>query len=253
MQIEEALAGKNAAADLAKTGPKGSTVAHAMVAGMHVFKAGEISRLLSWVNTSFTLYHHDFVRIVERAVRPLLREMLKRKPELASAATRTGIVPLHYAALTCSDGLAEELLAAGASPSVTGAAGISVFQLARNRGCIELLGTLLRAMPAGAAREREVLAAVEYARLPGAAILPAHLEPLLGLLPDAVRPVSPLLPGRPRRSTPPQARVLLDSSSCAEGGGWDVEPPPSEEERAECQIDALDTFPSEDELFQKCA
>ena len=31
---------------------------------------------------------------------------------------------------------------------------------------------------------------------------------------------------------PPQA-----DAACAEGGGWDVEPPPTEAERASCEID----------------
>ena len=216
-------------------GQGGASLVHGIVASLFFFKAGDISSLVPWPNSSRTMYVHDVRSTLERAVAPILRTLLTREPSLASSVDAHGVTPMHIAARLCTEELVEELLRAGGSPVVpTRGALRTPFDEAMQCGCVEVLRLMLRALSSDPTALRDATARLaEYASLPGAALTPAVLEGLL--------------PGRrhAQRRHASRARATLDpaprepAAPCEEGGGWSVQPPPSEDERAACEIDQL--------------
>ncbi len=239
-EIQRQLSLTSADAMVLHRGRAGSTCVHGLLSGLVSFKAGDVSRLFTWVNASFTLYAHDYVELVMGAVLPLLRELLRRHPPLARLATSTGVSPLHVAALTCNEQAAEELLRAGAPSLAVTADGLSVLQLALNRGCAEMVRMLPAAAPEPSARHAAAELALKYASLPGAAVLPSDVAILAKLLPPSRR--AAYARARPLVGAPPPADSgsgTDPAAACEEGGGWDVEPPPTELERSRCEIDQI--------------
>ena len=96
---------------------QGHTVVHALLSGLRVHKAGEISRAVSWPSTNLSLYRYDVVQTISAAAHSTLDALLRRMPELARTADLHGVTPLHIAGAEGSECLADLLLRAGARPT----------------------------------------------------------------------------------------------------------------------------------------
>lgn len=209
----------------------GVTVVHVLLGGLHTAVAGEISRLVGWSDNRRTLYRHDFIEGISTQIKPLLVDILKLSPELARATDARGRTPLHVAATEVLSGLAEPLLEAGARADATDHAGETPVHNAAVAGDVGGVDRLLRSL---APSEREA-AAVVVRRLSGLAG-----QPMQRTQQRAARLDPP----------PPAAAAEARAALCAEGGGWDVEPPPTEAQRAGCQIDQR-TALSEEEWYRE--
>lgn len=256
------------AAELLRPKPGGVNLVHGVAASLFFFKAGEVSSLVPWPNASRTVYAQDVRRALSRAIRPVLRNMISKAPPLATAADAMGATPLHIACKVCADDVVEELLRAGARPDAQTHFGRrrTPIDEAVQSGCIEVLGLLLRALGArsSAAQQAALLQAVRYARLPGAALPPPSMllshphmraavaAPILASVQSAARQDGPGTPGTypsgglDRQAPRVEPAPTEPSASCAEGGGWDVEAPPSQAERETCEIDQLSSLAAQD-------
>ena len=232
-------ASTHSSAELLERHSGGVTCMHGLAAGFHFFKAGELSTLVPWPNASRTVYSHDVRTVLARAAQPIVRTLLSRAPGLATAADEFGATPLHLAARFCIDSLVQELLRAGALPLAYAGKRTPVDE-AMLSGCHEALGMLLSALaPAAALQQAALDKAVAYVQLPGAALSPRMLQRLVR---DHGLPSVGGMSGISRRGpssigTPPTADAT--TAACTEGGGWDVQPPPSEVERASCEIEQV--------------
>jgi len=230
------------AAELLRTGvtgaAAGATVLHMLVASVASFKAGDFSSLEPWSNPGdMTRYRHDVTNRLAGAVNPLIGAALAKAPELARMADASGVTPLHLAALTGVEGAARMLLDAGASPLARSGMGLSPIHEALLMGQIEVLAMMLHSLPRRERLEQEE-AAARFASLPGSPLPPSLLQAAgFKSYPRARPRVDPV---------PPQAA----RAGCAEGGGWDTAPPPTEALRAECDIDQRDASLSAEEYFR---
>ena len=209
---------------LAAADGAGRTAMHRVVGGLFYFKAGELSSLIPWPNASRTVYEYSVRHLLVRALAPVVRAMLQKAPTLATAADERGVTALHLAARNCADGLVSELLRAGASPmaSVRHVRRTPLDEAMAN-GCIEVVHMLIAALPTDGERREAEAAASQYALLAGAALLPQYFSSASGQ----------------RRPKLEGAASSDAAAGCTEGGGWDVAPPPSEAERASCDLDQL--------------
>ena len=226
-----ALASSLSASELAHADAGGRTAMHRLAGSLFFLKAGELSSLVPWPNASRTIYKSSIKHTVLRALGPIVRTMLERSPSLATAADERGVTVLHLAARICADGLVRALLRAGASPSASLLhARRTPLDEAMSSGCIETVRMLIAALPGGTARREAEEAAAAYATLAGAALLPRDFP---SAMPRA----------RPRIEPAPEPAAA--SATCAEGGGWDVEAPPSEAMRTACDLDQLSGLSAE--------
>lgn len=209
----------------------GRTVAHAMSAALVFWKAGELSQALPWPNASRTVYVFEATRAISRAFHPVIRRLLDLAPALATKADVHGLTPLHLAARQCAEPYIYELLHAGASPLAATAHGERTpLDDAMHAGCIEGLALMMR-MLGRADRRAAAERVLAYAVLPGAALAPSSLASILPAEDAATsrHRVRPALEQSPEEPAAP----------CAEGGGWDVEAPPTQTERERCDIEQL--------------
>ena len=204
-----------------------TTCSHALLHGMHSIKAGDISRTLGWTD----LLRHEYVLALEPEVRPVLAEVLRREPRQATTSTRAATARsgggarrrrrLHRRA-------AARGRVAGAAQRRRAHAGRRGGAVGQHRGARDaprgVPGRRARGAPAAPRR---------VAALPGAPINPRALRGALGSGGggggDGRRPVDE--GERPRNGAAGAA------PTCAEGGGWDVEAPPTAAARAACGID----------------
>lgn len=235
----------SSAAELMQRSPAGQTILHVLLFMPFSTKAGEVSRLETWTDPARTTrYRHAIHNRIAQPLLPVIRAALAKAPQLANMADGHGVMPLHVSALVGIQGATRLLLAAGASPLARNALGRTPIDDAMQQGQIEILIALLAALPAAERRAQEDLAA-EYASLPGAPLLPRLLQTAgLSHSPRA----------RARLDQPPRERQSAERKSksksapaCAEGGGWDVAPPPSEAARLGCDIDQRDASLSAEE------
>ena len=231
---------------LSAGGDNGITLAHSIAASFTFFKAGEISTLVQWPNANRTVYSQDVRLALGRALRPVLRALLAKAPPLATTADIAGATALHIAARTCADDVVDELLRAGARADALTSGGLrrSPIDEAMMAGCTESLGLLLSALAASdpAAHRVAVASAASYSQLAGAALSPLSLRALLG--PEHVRHAAAAgfaLSASARAKPTPQPPPIedLSAATCHEGGGWDVEAPPSQAEREQCEIEQV--------------
>ena len=228
-----------AATPLAPT-PNTHTVAHALLHGMHSIKAGDISRTLGWTDVRRTLLRHEYVLALEPEVRPVLAEVLRREPRQATHVDAGGHSLLHVAALVGAVGFIDELLRAGAP----GAAQRRRAHADRRGGAVgQHRGA--RDAPRGVpGRARGAPARLaEWAALPGAH-QPARAGGALGSGGgsggDGRRPVD--------EGEQPRNGAAGAAPTCAEGGGWDAEAPPTAAARAAASTGASITA---DELLNE--
>ena len=237
--------------------PGGVTLVHGLLSSFHFFKAGELSSLLPWPNASRTVYMHDVRSALSRATQPVLRTLLARAPALAKEADEHGATPLHLAARYCLDQLVLVLLRAGGSPTASTGRRTPIDE-AMFAGCTEALHLLLGALADSPDEQLAQLTKVAaYSRLPGAALPATALDRIVR------RSVPHLLTSRGMRGggggkdswRRAAARAApfddTDVAPCAEGGGWDVEAPPSEAERATCQIEQVGAELRPDEYLSR--
>ena len=104
--------------------------------------------------------------------------------------------------MVCADQLVLDLLRAGGDPLAMVRGHVQTpLDVAMTRGCVETLGLLLGALASRPAEQRAAIKAlVAYARLPGAAVSPESLNPLLGRL------------GVVHRMAPHRAAPLLEAA-----------------------------------------
>ena len=205
-------------AQLARADDRGRTLLHVAMSALFFFKAGDLSRLVPWPNASVTIYRRDVLNVLSHDLVPVFRTALSRAPALASASDTNGITLLHLAARNCKDALVAELLRAGANPlaRTVGSARTPIHD-ASDQGCSESLALLLAAIQGGAERTATEAAVRAFATLAGAATLSTRRQ-------------------RPRLDAAPPE---LPGAICKEGGGWDVDPSPTEAERETCDIDQV--------------
>lgn len=222
--LREALASVSGRKEIVRN-VDGVTVVHVLLGGLRTAAAGEISRLVGWSDNRRTLYRHDFIEGISTQIKPLLVDILKLSPELTRATDVRGRTPLHIAATEVLSGLTEPLLEAGARADATDHAGETPVHNAAVVGDVGGVERLLRSL---APTERKA-----------AAVMVRRLSSLTG------QPMQRTQQRTARLDPPPhEARAAL----CAEGGGWDVEPPPTEAQRAGCNIDQR-TALSEEEWY----
>ena len=208
-------------------GQGGASLVHGIVASLFFFKAGDISSLVPWPNSSRTMYVHDVRSTLERAVAPILRTLLTREPSLAGSVDAHGVTPMHIAARLCTEELVEELLRAGGSPVVPtrraahplrrgdavwmrrGAAPHAPRALVRSNGS---------ARRDGEARRIRVAAWLWRSRAGGAGG-------------STTRPKTCAAAARVARARHAGPGPRGPAAPCEEGGGWSVQPPPSEDVR----------------------
>ena len=159
-----------------------------------------------------------------------------------------GITALHLAARVCADDLVRELLRAGASPSArTLHDRRTPIDEAMSQGCAEAVVLLLAAVPAAAEQRAALQAVMAYAAMPAAALSLPALRAAMRLS-ESLQSVHRLIPDRERSRSSPvlQPPPSEAAASCAEGGGWDVSPPPTEaERRSDCDLDQLSGLSAE--------
>ena len=247
--LRRAVSGGASVDQLSGRSAGGITIVHGLAAGFHFFKAGELSGLVPWPNASRTVYAQDVRNVLGRAISPVVRDLLSRAPSLATAADDLGATGLHLAARYCVDDLVYELLRAGGSPSASNGLRTPIDE-ATMAGCTEALALLLGALPRS--EQPQALAkAAAYTRLPGSALsqhaLSFIVRDTLPHLRSYHRPFQP----PPTIVPPPVLSEASSSSECKEGGGWDVEPPPSETERSSCEIEQVSADLSADEFRRR--
>jgi len=154
-------------------------------------------------------------------IQPIVKTLVARLPELASAADAHGTTPLHIATLLGSLSLATCLPHGEAELERRTIDGRSPIDLAMLNGHAELIELFMPSLsPPKRAAEAKRLSA--YASLPGAALAAASIHKFA----KTVRK-TPLLDPAPAE----------ERASCAEGGGWAVAPALTDDERRQCQID----------------
>ena len=168
-----------------------------------------------------TVWRHEAMVNLSRGLLPIMGEMLAREPSLASAADVQGQGTLHHAAKLGMPSLTRLLLRSGASPTALSRAGRSPLDEAMHTGAHEVVELILGALD-GEARKRAAKRVSEYASPPGAAIPPGIAATITG---------EPVLRRAPRLDAPPAQPT---TARCEEGGGWDVDAPPTDKERREC-------------------
>ena len=100
-------------------------------------------------------------------------------------------------------------------------------------GCVELVQLLIDALPTAKAREQSLQAALTYASRPGAALPLDALRATSGGAATGHQTATGRV--RPHVDAPPDEAP----AGCAEGGGWDVAPPPTPAERAGCDLEQV--------------
>jgi hypothetical protein len=226
-------------AELLQQGHAGQTVLHVLVGSLASFKAGDFSRLEAWSNPGDTTrYRHDVTNRLAQTIDPLVAEVLQKAPELSKMANSAGTTPLHLCALVGAQRVTRLLLDAGASPLANSNEGRTPIDDAMRMGQTELLAMMLNSL-SGQARQEQEERAAQFASLPGSPLIPSILKD------SGLRH----LPRAPPRLDPPPSMTSVSGAACAEGGGWDVAPEPSEEQRTSCDIDQRDPSLGADEYM----
>ena len=146
--------------------------------------------------------------------------MLKLSPALANSVDSQGLVPLHLACAETLSALVPPLLAAGARADVPAKhGGRTPIDDCAAVGDPELVAALVASLPEGAAKQAQQAHVAALGALAGSPMQRSPRRTRIDPLPPQLDPAE----GAP--------------AGCTEGGGWDVEPPPTDAQRAECQID----------------
>ena len=166
--------------------------------------------------------------VTPSTAQPYLIDILKLSPGLARSADSRGVTPLHLAATNVLHTMVDPLLEAGARADEAVGWGSSPIFEASVAGDADLVDKLLRSLPSSA-REKAAAEVKAFSSRSG--------NPLQRM------------PRRARLDPPRVAAAGSPVLTCMEGGGWDVEPPPTEEERKTCQIDQR-TDLTEEEFYR---
>eukprot|EP00966_Prymnesium_polylepis_P177344 4107128-Prymnesium_polylepis.1 len=160
---------------------EGHTVAHALLSGLRVHKAGEISRAVRWRSTNLTLYRYDVVQTMVASAHSTFEALLTRLPAIAHAVDQQGITPLHIAAAEGAEGFVELLLRAGASPTA-----VSLVRARAERPCLGHWRRRPTAMPC-AEHAGRVRFALQAGRTPFDDAAQAGHSEVVGMMLEALR------------------------------------------------------------------
>ena len=161
---------------------------------------------------------------------PIVEAVLKLEPALANSVDSQGLVPLHLACAETLSALVPALLAAGARADAPAKHnGRTPIDDCAAAGDPELVTALVASLPEGPSKQAM---RAHVAALNSLAGSPMQRSPRRA----RIDPLPPQ-PGPQDAAGGAAAGGAGDAAGCVEGGGWDVEPPPTEAQRAECQID----------------
>ena len=161
---------------------------------------------------------------------PIVEAVLKLEPALANSVDSQGLVPLHLACAETLSALVPALLAAGARADAPAKHnGRTPIDDCAAAGDPELVAALVASLPEGPSKQAM---RAHVAALNSLAGSPMQRSPRRA----RIDPLPPQ-PGPQDAAGGAAAGGAGDAAGCVEGGGWDVEPPPTEAQRAECQID----------------
>ena len=161
---------------------------------------------------------------------PIVEAVLKLEPALANSVDSQGLVPLHLACAETLSALVPALLAAGARADAPAKHnGRTPIDDCAAAGDPELVAALVASLPEGPSKQAM---RAHVAALNSLAGSPMQRSPRRA----RIDPLPPQ-PGPQDAAAGAAAGGAGDAAGCVEGGGWDVEPPPTEAQRAECQID----------------
>ena len=175
---------------------------------LHSEKGGDIA-IQSWPIHG-TVWRHDAVLSVFARERNAILRLMTGPIGLqhVSKPCGAGYTPLHLAAFLGVPSLVSSLLEAGAAAEAKSHSGRTPFDEAIYSGNIEAALVLLKALPSPS-KEEATAKMVEYASLPGAALIPAQVHTALGG--KIVQRRAPRIDPRPVESV---------GGACSVGGGW---------------------------------
>ena len=191
---------------------------------LHSEKSGDQAKRIRWP-LGGTSWRHELLSDALMRHQAGIHYLLTSSSALVNLPCKsTGLTPLHLAAFLGVPSLVKELLKSGADEGAKSLSGRIPLDEAMYNGNIEAAQLLLGAL-GPAAREAATMRLVEYASLPGAALMPAQVHAVLGR--KVVR--------RPALIDPPPQEPPI-AKTCNVGGGW-VDPMSAQLEQEHSDID----------------